>query len=177
MGDLLFFCEEEVLLNLTLIGMPGCGKSTIGRVLAKSCGMRFVDVDKVMMERTGCPLSQTIEQVGDEGFRALENEVNAGLQVENTVLAPGGSVVYGKEAMEHLRSISRVIYLKLSEQELLERLGDLHARGVSFRPGQTFHDLYMERSPLYERYAHTTIDVSHDSISEVVRIIRGICGI
>ena len=159
-------------MNITLIGMPGSGKSTVGKLLARQANMRFMDVDKVIIREEGRTLAQIIEQEGDDGFRAIENRVNAGLSPVNTVLAPGGSVIYGKEAMTHLRDISRVVYLSVTEEELLRRLGDLHARGVTFKPGQSFHDLYLERTPLYEAFAHLTINTSGLGLLQVVRAIR-----
>ena len=158
-------------MNITLIGMPGSGKSTVGFALARATHMRFVDVDKVIIEEEGKPLSQIIDEVGDDGFRAVENRVNASLQLRNAVIAPGGSVIYGEEAMAHLRQISTVVYLKVTCEELQRRLGDLHARGVTIRPGQTFGDLYNERCPLYEKYAHVVIDTDGKQLPEVVRTI------
>ena len=158
-------------MNITLIGMPGSGKSTAGFALARATHLRFVDVDKVIIEEEGRPLSQIIDEVGDDGFRQVENRVNASLALRNSVIAPGGSVIYGEEAMAHLREISTVVYLKVSCEELQRRLGDLHARGVTIRPGQTFQDLYDERCPLYEKYAHVTIDTEGKQLPDVVQAI------
>ncbi|MGN0747780.1 MAG: shikimate kinase [Aristaeellaceae bacterium] len=158
--------------NIVLIGMPGCGKSTVGVVLAKALGMDFIDADLVIQRSAGKRLSVLIDELGDEGFRQLENRVNAGIEAENTVIATGGSVVYGREAMEHLRSIGQVIYLQLSYEQIEERLGDLHARGVTIKPGWTLRDLYNERVPLYERYAHLTVPCDGLRLREVVGVIR-----
>ena len=159
-------------MNIILIGMPGCGKSTVGVVLAKALGMDFIDSDLLIQRSRNMRLHQIIEQVGDEGFRAIENEVNAAIDVDNCIIATGGSVVYGAEAMEHLRSIGTVVYLHLEYEQIEERLGDLHARGVSMKPGQTLRDLYNERTPLYERYAHETIHCDGLRLREVVAEIR-----
>ncbi len=159
-------------MNIVLIGMPGCGKSTVGVVLAKALGMDFIDSDLLIQRSRKMRLHQIIEQVGDEGFRAIENEVNAGIDVDNCVIATGGSVVYGAEAMAHLRSIGKVVYLCLSYEQVKERLGDLHARGVSMKPGQTLRDLYNERTPLYEQYAHEIIHGDGLRLREVVADIR-----
>lgn len=164
-------------MNITLIGMPGSGKSTIGRLLAQETGMTFIDVDNVIIEQTGMKLAEIIARDGNDGFRAVENRVNASLDVENSVLAPGGSVIYGAEAMAHLREISTVVYLLIDREALELRLGDLTARGVSMAPGQTFADLYNERCPLYERYAHVTIDTNGRSKSDVIRNIRSAVGL
>ncbi|MBQ8233862.1 MAG: shikimate kinase [Lachnospiraceae bacterium] len=154
--------------NIVLIGMPGAGKSTVGVVLAKHLGCRFVDSDLVIQEKYGKLLHELIEEHGVEGFWKIENEVNASLTLEGSVIATGGSVIYGKEAMEHLRLIGQVVYLKLPYEEVAERLGDLNARGVTLMPGQTLRDLYEERIPLYEKYAHVTIDCSGKVLRDVV---------
>ncbi|MBQ3486447.1 MAG: shikimate kinase [Clostridia bacterium] len=158
--------------NLILIGMPGCGKSTVGVVLAKALGMDFIDSDLVIQKTTGKRLSQIIDESGDEGFREVENRVNAQLEADNSIIATGGSVVYGKEAMRHLKAIGTVIYLKLSYASIEDRLGDLHARGVTIQPGWTLRDLYNERCPLYERWADVTIDCEELRLREVVAELR-----
>lgn len=163
--------------NLILIGMPGCGKSTVGVVLAKVLGMSFIDSDLVIQQHEGKRLSQILDEIGDDGFRALENSINASLQAENSVIATGGSVVYGEEAMAHLRSIGTVIYLQLTYERVEDRLGDLHARGVTIKPGWTLRDLYNERTPLYERYAHLTIPCDGLRIREIIALIREQLGI
>ena len=112
--------------NITLIGMPGAGKSTVGVVLAKVLGYRFVDSDLEIQEQAGKLLHELIEELGDEGFLEVENRVNAALQVQHSVIATGGSAVYGKEAMGHLREISTVIYLRLSCERLMEASQPLH---------------------------------------------------
>lgn len=154
--------------NIVLIGMPGAGKSTVGVVLAKHEGFGFLDSDLVIQEETGLLLHEIISREGDEGFRQVENRVNASLRVRHTVIATGGSVIYGREAMQHLRRIGTVVYLKLSCPSIAERLGDLKERGVTLKEGQTLQQLYDERVPLYERYADITIDCEEKSIREIV---------
>lgn len=154
--------------TVVLIGMPGVGKSTVGVVLAKRIGYRFVDSDLVIQERYGKLLHELIEERGIEGFWQLENEVNASLEEERCVIATGGSAVYGREAMEHLRERGLMVYLKLPCEELRLRLGDLNERGVTLRPGQTLEDLYEERCPLYEKYAHLTVECEGRMLREIV---------
>lgn len=158
--------------NIILIGMPSCGKSTIGVVLAKALGYRFIDSDLVIQEKTGLLLSEIIDSEGLEGFNRIEEEVNASLDYHKAVIATGGSVIYGEHAMAHLRSIGRIVYLELSYEELCDRIGDLTARGVSIKVGQTFRDLYEERKPLYEKYADIVIPISHLSIRETVHLLK-----
>lgn len=157
--------------NIVLIGMPGAGKSTVGVILAKELGYQFVDADLLIQQREGCLLKDIIERDGVDGFIAIENQVNASIQAERTVIATGGSVVYGKEAMEHLKKIATVIYLSLSYEELSTRLGNLKNRGVVLRDGQTLKDLYEERSVLYEKYADITIDEKNRDIEQTLQCI------
>ena len=164
-------------MNLILIGMPGCGKSTVGVVLAKALGLDFIDSDLVIQKRTGMKLSQLIEQQGDDGFRAIENRINAELAAEDSVIATGGSVIYGEDAMRHLKAIGTVVYLKLSCEAIEDRLGDLHARGVTIQPGWTLHDLYNERVPLYEQWADVTVDCEQLRLREVVAYLQAQLGI
>lgn len=157
--------------NIILIGMPGAGKSTVGVVLAKRLGYRFVDSDLVIQEKYGKLLHELIEENGVEGFWKIENDVNASLETHNSVIATGGSVIYGEGAMEHLRRMGTVVYLKLPCEEITERLGDLNARGVTLMPGQTLSDLYEERVPLYEKYAHRIVECQGLSLRQVVHLI------
>lgn len=153
--------------NIILIGMPGAGKSTVGVVLAKRRGCRFLDSDLLIQEKYDALLHELIAEHGTDGFLKMEEEVNASIDVRRTVIATGGSVVYGKAAMEHLREIGTVVYLKLSCETIKDRLGDLSERGVTLRAGQTLEDLYRERIPLYEKYADVTIDCEKKSIREI----------
>jgi len=157
--------------NIILIGMPGCGKSTVGVVLAKALGMDFIDSDLVIQKEMGAKLSQLIDQHGDAGFRDIENRINAAMEAENSIIATGGSVVYGEDAMRHLKDIGTVVYLKLSYEAIEDRLGDLHARGVTIQPGWTLRDLYNERVPLYEQWADVTVDCEQLRLREVVAYI------
>lgn len=163
--------------NVILIGMPGAGKSTVGVVLAKRLGYTFLDSDLVIQQKYGKLLHELIREHGVEGFWKIENDVNAGLTCNKTVIATGGSAIYGAEAMEHLRSIGTVVYLRLTLSQIEERLGDLTERGVTLREGQDLKALYEERTPLYEKYAHVIIDCDGQKVRELVtRIEREIGG-
>lgn len=163
--------------NIVLIGMPGCGKSTVGVVLAKATNKDFIDSDIEIQRVHGKKLSEILEEVGDDGFRQVENDVNAGLNPEHAVIATGGSVIYGQGAMEHLREIGTIVYLQLSYEAIEERLGDLHARGVTIKPGQTLRDLYNERIPQYEQWAHVIVKCDGLRLREVVAQLRDQVGI
>ena len=143
--------------NIVLIGMPGVGKSTVGVILAKVLGFQFVDADLVIQEKEGKLLREIIAEEGPDGFIAVENRINIEIESHHSVIATGGSVVYGKEAMEHLRQIGTVIYLKLDYADISRRLSDIKGRGVVLKDGQTLKDLYDERVVLYEKYADITI--------------------
>lgn len=157
--------------NIVLIGMPGVGKSTIGVILAKELGYQFLDSDLLIQQKEGKLLKEIIAQKGVDGFIQVENQVNASIEVDSTVIATGGSVVYGGKAMEHLKKISTVIYLKVSYEILSKRLGNLKNRGVVLREGQTLHDLYEERTVLYEKYADITIEEENKGIEETLQNI------
>lgn len=163
--------------NIILIGMPGCGKSTVGVVLAKTLNKEFIDSDIVIQRQANKRLSQLLDELGTEGFRQLENDVNAGLDVHGSVIATGGSVIYGQGAMEHLSQIGTIVYLHLSYPAIEERLGDLHARGVTIKPGQTLLDLYNERCPQYEKWAHVTVECDGLRLREVVAKLRSQIGL
>jgi shikimate kinase len=162
--------------NIVLIGMPGVGKSTIGVILAKILAYHFLDSDLVIQEREGKRLHQIISEVGCDGFLKIENDVNASLNVERTIIATGGSAVYGKEAMKHLKEIGEVVYLKADYETIKKRLGNLEKRGVALKSGQTLKDLYDERTKLYEMYADVTVDEkglgTEETIGAVLRSLN-----
>lgn len=157
--------------NLVLIGMPGVGKSTVGVILAKVLGYEFVDSDLVIQKKEGRLLKDIIEEQGPEGFIEVENRINSELDVTSSIIATGGSIVYGKEAMEHLRQIGTIIYLRQSLGEIEARLTNIKNRGVVFKDGQTMKDLYNERCTLYERYADITIDEEGLDIEQTIEAV------
>lgn len=157
--------------NIVLIGMPGAGKSTVGVVLAKKLGFAFLDSDLLIQSREGKLLHEIIEEQGVEKFWAIEEETNLSIDAGRTVIATGGSVIYGSRAMEHLGQNGVIVYLQLSCEEIARRLGDLSERGVTLREGQTLETLYAERVPLYEKYAHVTMACEGLSIREIVEEI------
>jgi len=157
--------------NIILIGMPGAGKSTLGVVLAKVLGYDFLDSDLLIQKKEKKRLPDIIAEYGIDYFICIENEVNQSIVTRNTVIATGGSVIYGKEAMQHLQTLGRVIYLKLSLNDLKKRLGNLEGRGVIMKDGHTLEDLFKERRPLYEKYADLTVDLSGRNLEESLQIV------
>ncbi len=160
--------------NIIMIGMPGAGKSTVGVVLAKKLGYSFVDADLVIQSREGKLLHELIAERGVEGFWELEEAVGESIEAARTVIATGGSAVYGEKAMAHYQTIGTVVYLSLPLEEIRKRLGDLTERGVTLRAGQDLKELYAERQPLYERYADVTVECEGLSIREIVEKIAQI---
>ncbi len=158
--------------NIILIGMPGVGKSTVGVILAKILGWRFVDTDLLIQEQEGKKLREIIEEEGTEGFLRIENELCAGLEVSRCVVATGGSVVYGREAMAHLKEIGTVVYLKQSLRRLKRRLRNIRNRGVIQQPGQTLDDIFRERVVLYKEYADVTVDEFGLNVEETITAVR-----
>jgi shikimate kinase len=157
--------------NVVLIGMPGAGKSTIGVILAKVLGYRFIDSDLLIQEQEKCLLKDIIERDGLEGLLRIEEQVNSDIKVEESVIATGGSVIYGERAMEHLREIGTVVYIQLSYETIDNRLDNIKQRGVVFQEGQTLQDLYVERCPLYEKYAHIIVNAENLGMEEVMEKI------
>lgn len=157
--------------NIILIGMPGAGKSTVGVVLAKKLGYAFLDADLVIQSREGKLLHEIISERGVEGFWQVEESVGESIEAQRTVIATGGSAVYGPKAMAHYKQIGTVVYLSLPLAEIRERLGDLDERGVTLREGQNLSGLYEERVPLYEKYADCTVACGGFSIREIVEKI------
>ena len=158
--------------NILMIGMPASGKSTIGVLLAKRLGYSFVDVDRVIQEKTGKLLREIIAKEGDEGFLRVEEQANLELDVEKAVIAPGGSVIYEAKAMENYKKTATIVYLKLDYEDLESRLGNLADRGVVLKDGMTLRDLYNERIPYYEKYADITLDETGKDFGELVDELR-----
>ena len=154
--------------NYILIGMPGSGKSTIGVLLAKALGYDFVDTDLVIQQKGGGLLKEIIARIGNDGFKQLEEDVNASIDVDKSVIAPGGSAVYSDKAMKHFKEIGIVVYLYASYQTIKRRIRNPQKRGVVLKDAQTLKDLYDERKVLFEKYADVTISEEGCQIEETI---------
>lgn len=162
--------------NIVFIGMPASGKSTVGVVVAKRLGYKFVDTDLVIQEVEKRLLKEIIAEEGNEGFLRIEDRVNAEIQEERAVISPGGSVVYCENAMRHYKETGMIVYLHTSYETINNRLHNAKNRGVVLKDGQTLKDLYEERTALFERYADLTIGEEgrdlEETIEEVLRVLE-----
>ena len=165
---------------ITLIGMPGSGKSCMGRMLSGKLCMRFVDGDKLIESKYNMKLSEIIAEYGLDGFKRIEEEVLLSVEEDNIVLSPGGSAIYYDSFMKKVKSRGVVVYLYCSPETIIERIGDFSKRGIVLKDGYTIHDLYNERVPLLEKYADLTINCDgnkyskykHVTLNEVNKYIR-----
>lgn len=162
--------------NIVFIGMPASGKSTVGVVVAKRLGYKFVDTDLVIQEVEKRLLKEIIAEEGNEGFLRIEDRVNAEIQEEHAVISPGGSVVYCENAMRHYKGTGMIVYLHTSYETISNRLHNAKNRGVVLKDGQTLKDLYEERTALFERYADLTISEEgrdlEETIEEILRVLE-----
>jgi len=162
--------------NIVFIGMPGAGKSTIGRLIAEKLNMKHIDGDAIMEEAEGMKLQEIINTKGNDYVLNLEGKVLRELDVEGYVISPGGSCVYYEDGMANLRKIATVIYLKLDWPSLEKRCTNVFGRGIIFKPGETLKDLFDLRTPLYEKYAEIVLDTSHftkeETVIEVLKLLE-----
>ena len=161
--------------NIILIGMPGCGKTTIGTEISETLGYGYIDSDSVIVAREGKRLNEIIEEVGREAFLDIEAKVNSELCADRCVIATGGSVIYRDFAMQKLKEMGTVVYLKHPFEVIKNRLGDLKKRGVALKEGFTLKDLYEERTPLYEKYADVIVEMPNGSIADsVIAVVKAL---
>ncbi len=157
--------------TVSLIGMPGAGKSTIGILLAKLCGLRFTDSDLDIQLREGATLQEILEARGHKHLRSIEEEVLLTLPLSDAVVATGGSVVYSTAAMSRLQGAGPVVHLDVDLGTLERRVATAPERGIASDPGQSFADIYRERTPLYQQYADYTVSAAANNADTVARMI------
>ena len=161
--------------NIILIGMPGCGKTTVGTYLSEYIGYGYIDSDSVIVAREGMRLPEIIEKKGREAFLDIEAKVNSELCADRCVIATGGSAVLSDEAMKHFREMGKIVFLDVDLATLSERVGDLDERGVVRHKGQSFENLFEERLPLYRKYADITVGAKGDAgdmAKEIAEIVK-----
>ncbi len=162
--------------NIILIGMPGCGKSTLGVLLAKTLLKGFVDTDLIIQEREGKELYKIIAEKGKDAFAEIENKIVSQVTFKNCVVATGGSVVFGEDAMRNLKKQGTVVYLKLPLSEIERRVRNIKTRGIVMAPGMTLANVFEERAPLYEKYADITVNCSRAPLEKTVEKIMKAIG-
>jgi shikimate kinase len=164
--------RTDCALNIILIGMPGAGKSTVGVLLAKRLGYHFVDTDLLLQAQQQTRLQQIIAQVGLDEFKRIEENVTCGLTATHSVIATGGSVVYSERAMSRLNTLGQVVFIDIPLAELRARVNDMDSRGLVIGPGESYEQLYIERQPLYKRYAEVTISGEGMTVEAVAAAIE-----
>ena len=162
--------------NFVLIGMPACGKSTLGVVAAKMLCMDFLDVDLFLQKRLGRSLQSYIEEFGTAAFLEAEADAILALDVENTIISTGGSAVLTERGAKRLSELGKMVYIKAPFEIIEARIGDIEKRGVAHEAGQTLRDIYRERAPIYERYADATIEVGKTEIAVTSRALAEMLG-
>ena len=165
--------------NIVLIGMPAVGKSTIGVLTAKTLGFTFIDTDLIIQQTTGKLLQQIIDNSGLDAFCIAEERAICSVEdSENAVIATGGSAVYSREAMLHLKKHGVVYYLSLPTEELEKRLSNIKTRGIAMRPDDSIEDVFRRRAELYSEYADITVDcmgkTAEDTVAEICEYHRNI---
>ena len=158
-------------MNIILVGMPACGKSTVGVVLAKTMNKDFVDTDITIQQQEGHTLQDIINLHGNEYFHRVEERVLLDFDGKDCVVATGGSAIYYPAAIEKFKENGKVIYLRVSLETILQRLNNVKTRGVTLKKGQTIASLYAERTPLYESRADLIIEADGLSVEEIVEEI------
>ncbi|WP_034633727.1 homoserine kinase [Maridesulfovibrio bastinii] len=148
------FSEKSIV---SLIGMAGAGKSTLAPLVAERLGWECVDTDHIIQSYYGQSLQEIVDRLGVPEFRIVEEKILSSFGARRTVVSTGGSVVYGPDAMERLKALGPVVFLKISQETCLSRIGGGDGRGLAMIPGQTVENLYEERQPLYSRYADFTV--------------------
>jgi len=144
--------------NVTLIGMPGAGKSTTGIILAKNCGYGFIDTDVLIQINRQKKLQDILDESGYLALRDVEAAEILKLNIENHVIATGGSAVYSEKAMGHLLSISTIVFIEISIEQVRKRVQNFGTRGIARAENQSLEELYLERQRLYRKYAQVTVD-------------------
>jgi shikimate kinase len=160
--------------GITLIGMPGSGKSTIGKLLAEELSLIFLDLDTYIMEAEKKSLDCIVREQGDAALSKLEEKYALEVSLENTLLSPGGSIVYSEKAMQRAGIETDVIFLDVTLEEITRRLTNLHERGIVGLRDKSLEELYNERKILYQKYAQYTVDATIPHPENVIKEIRAL---
>ena len=161
-------------MTVTFIGMPGAGKTCMGKAMARKLGMKLIDGDRLIEEVTGKKLHEIISELGTEGFKKIEEEVLLSINEDNVIISPGGSAIYYDSVMKHFKKSGVIVYLYVGLRNIVERLGDYSKRGIVLAEGQTIEDLYKERAPLMEKYADITLNCNGTAYARYQEDLKGI---
>jgi len=153
-------------MNITFIGMPGAGKSCMGRIVSRKFKMKIIDGDKLIESNVGVPLQDIIDEKGLDYFKKLEEETLLSIDEDNVIISPGGSAIYYENVMKRFKENGIIVYLFISKKTLKERLGDFSKRGVVLEEGKTLDDLYDEREPLLRKYADIIVSCDGKAYSK-----------
>lgn len=154
--------------NFIFIGMPGSGKSTLGKMLSRKKQLNFLDTDKLIEEKYNLPLQQILNEHGEEYFKQIEEDILCSIDTENTVIATGGSAVYSEKGMNHLASIGTVVFIDIDSTVLPRRIKNPKSRGIVLAKGETISDIYVKRLPLYKKYADITVKSGNESPTKTI---------
>ena len=158
--------------NILLVGMPGCGKSTLGVVLARKLGYGYLDTDSFISQREKSTLQDIIEKHGLNYFLDIESSVGSEIVCDRVIIATGGSMIMSEKAMDNLKSLGKVIYINVPIDELKRRLGNFSDRGIAMKNGETLDDILKKRTPYYNKYADLVVDYKDgNSLEETVNDI------
>ncbi len=157
--------------NIILVGMPGCGKSTVGVLLAKTLGLDFIDTDLIICATQKTKLQNIIETKGIAYFQKVESEVGKNLRARGCVIATGGSMALYEEAMENLKTLGKIVYIDVAFSQLKKRIKNITTRGITFKDGESLRDVYEYRKSFYEKYADITVSVTGGTIEKTVEKI------
>ena len=158
--------------NIVLIGMPGTGKSVVGRALAQRLDYTFVDMDDLIVEATGKTLPEILREDGLEEFFKIEEKIGVELDRSDTVVSTGGSMVLYEDAMEHLKENGVIVWLETPLSQIMERMpADLVDRGIAAPAGMTIRQIYEQREPLYAKYTDLIV-ASRDGADDTARQVR-----
>tara|TARA_B100000586_G_C20067127_1_gene408994 strand:- start:7 stop:537 length:531 start_codon:yes stop_codon:yes gene_type:complete len=161
--------------NIVFIGMPSVGKSYFGRKISKKYNLHYVDCDILMEHKYGKKLGEILKELGNIKFCEFEEKTICNIFFQNTIISPGGSVVYSSKIMNHLKNLNSIfIYLYLDINLLKKRLGNLKKRGVIIKHGMTFQNLFNEREILYEKYSDFKIDCTNKTEINIMNNIHKI---
>lgn len=163
--------------NIVLIGMPGAGKSTVGVILAKQTARAFVDTDLLIQTTEHRSLQCIVDAEGPFALRRIEERVLLGLDCRDHVVATGGSAVYSRPAMAHLRAGGVIVFLDVDLPTLSDRVRDFDTRGLAKRPDQSLADLFEERQALYRESADVVVECRGLSQEQVCAAIRARLGL